>query len=263
MFSCLVAALLAQAPVATAPGAPPASENTLSGSVALGAVVLTGNSDTTTFAFGTTVTKTTPDWTYGFKASAAYGRSTDPNTKKESTNAANGSASLRGARRLGDLISIYLEGVVDADHLKSIEWRPQGEAGASFQLVDKKDGDFQTQALRVDFGFRGGYEYRFQYYADNPADIHHLDGQTIAAPKVGFAARYAFNRNAVLTDEFNLLLNIPDGPRGLLTNVIKLATRIQSFLTFAVSYGIADDTKPPPGKVKLDTTLTVALEGTF
>jgi hypothetical protein len=259
VFPCVIAALLAQAPVATTPGAPPAAESTLSGSVALGGVVLTGNSETTTFAFGTSLTKKTPDWIYGFKASAAYGRSTDPSTGVESTSAANGSASLRAARRFGDLLAVYLEGVVDTDHLKSIEWRPAGELGASFQLVDKKEGDFQTQALRVDFGFRGGYEYRFQYY---PTPVN-LPDQTIAGPKAGFALRYAFSREAVLSDELNALVNIPDGPRLLLTNVIKLATRIESSLTFAVSYGISEDTEPPPGKKNLDTTLTVALEMTF
>ena len=35
---------------------------------------------------------------------------------------------------------------------------------------------------------------------------------------------------------------------------------IYGTLSFAVSYGIAEDSSPPPGKKQLDTTLTLALE---
>ncbi len=261
MFCSVVAVLLAQAPVATTPGAPSAAsaESSTTGTVSLGGMLLTGNSQSASLAFGSTLTRKTPDWIYGFKASAAYGRSTDPATGVESTSALNGSASLRGARRLNPVLAIYVEGIVDSDHLKSIEWRPQGEVGLSLQLIDRKDGDFQTESLRVDLGGRGGYEYRFQYY---PTPVN-LPDVTIAAPNAGVAARYAFTRDTVIGDELTALLNIPDGPRLLLGNVVKLSTRLHSSLTFAVSYGIAEDTSPPPGKKQLDTTLTVALEMTL
>jgi len=260
MLSCLVAALLAQAPVATAPGAPPASaEDSFSGTVTAGAVVLTGNSETTTFTLGSAFNRKTPDWIYGFKASGTYGRSNDPATNVETTNALNGSASARGARRFGPIVAIYLEAAVDTDHLKSIEWRPAGEAGVSLQLVDRKEGDFQAESLRLDFGFRGGYEYRFQYYPTH----ENLPDVTIAAPKVGAAWRYAISRETIVGDEVTALLNLPDGPRLLLTNVVKLSTQLYRKLSFAVSYGIQEDTKPPPEKKKLDTTLTVAFEMTI
>jgi putative salt-induced outer membrane protein YdiY len=259
MLVFLVASLLAQAPVATTPGAPQAAQASWSGTVTLGAVVLTGNSQTTTLAFGSALKRETPDWIYGFKASAAYGRSTDPITGAESTSALNGSVSLRAARRLSQLVSIYLEGDVDTDHLKSIEWRPTGEAGASLQLLDKRDGDFQTAALRVDLGMRAGNEYRFQYYP-TPSN---LPDAAIAAPKAGVAVRYALRSDTVVTDELTALINIPDGPRLLLGNVVKLSTQIYRTLGFAFSYGIAEDSSPPPGKKQLDTTLTVALEMTL
>ena len=259
MLASILAVLIAQAPVATAPGAPPAAGSTLSGTVSLGIATLTGNSDSTTLSFGAAMTRKTPDWIYGFKASGAYGRSTDPNTGVESVNALNASGAVRGARRLSPLVAVYLEGIVDTDHLKSIEWRPAGEGGVSFQLVDEKDGDFQTRSLRVDFGFRGGYEYRFQYY---PVPLN-LEDQTIAAPKGGFSIRYAFSREAILADELNLLVNLPDGPRLLLTNVVKLSTQVYRMLAFSVSYGISEDSAPPPGKKNLDTTLMLALEMTY
>ena len=260
MLSCVLATLLAQAPVATTPGAPPASATTaMTGTLALGASILTGNSQTTTFTFGSALTWKTPDWIYGFKASGAYGRSTDASTGVESTNALNGAVALRGARRVTEVTAIYLEAVAEMDHFKSIEARPAGELGASLQLVDRKEGDFQTEALRLDLGFRAGYEYRFQYY---PNAVN-LPDQAIAAPKVGLAIRYAISRTAVFGDEVSVLVNLPDGPRLLLNNVAKLSTQLYKVVSFAVSYGIAQDSSPPPGKKQLDTTLTLALEMTL
>ena len=185
--------------------------------------------------------------------------STDPVTDVTSTNALNGAFSVRGARRIDPVVAIYLEGLVESDHLKSIEWRPSAEAGVSLQLVDRKEGDFQTEGVRVDLGVRGGYEYRFQYY---PTPVN-VDDVTILAPKAGLVVRHAFSRAAVLGDELSVLVNLPDGPRLLLNNVIKLSTQLYTRISFSVSYGIAEDSSPPPGKKQLDTTLTVAFETTF
>ncbi|HZX96888.1 MAG TPA: DUF481 domain-containing protein [Myxococcales bacterium] len=257
MISCIISALLAQAPVAAAPGAPAAAEgSTTTGNVAAGAIVLTGNSQTTTFSVGAAFSRKTPDWIYGFKASAAYGRSTDPATGVRSTTALNGSAALRGERRFTPVTSLYLQGIADTDHLKSVEWRPAAEGGVSFYLVDQKEGDFQSAAFRLDLGFRGGREYRFQYYPT----VVNLPDETIAAPAAGFAGRYALSRDTIFTDELSALVNVPNGPRLLLTNVAKLTTRLVRTLSFSVSFGIAEDSSPPPGKLDLDTNLTVSFE---
>src|SRR5262249_23518776 len=197
MLSCVLAALMAQAPVSTAPGAPPAAApaSQLTGTIGAGAAILTGNSESTTFTFSSALTWKLPDWIYGFKASGVYGRSTDPNNGVESTSALNGSVALRGARRLNEVIAIYLQGIVDTDHLKSIEWRPTGELGVSLQLVDRKEGDFQTEALRLDFGFRGGKEFRFQYY---PSPLN-IPDQTIPPPNARAPLRYPVTPATILT----------------------------------------------------------------
>ncbi|MFL5452716.1 MAG: DUF481 domain-containing protein, partial [Myxococcales bacterium] len=106
---------------------------------------------------------------------------------------------------------------------------------------------------------RGGREYRFQYY---PTPVN-LDDRAIAAPTAGFAFRYAFTQDTIFSDEAVALVNIPDGPRLLLTNLAKLTTRLVQRLSFLASYGIAEDTSPPPGKRNLDSTLTLALEAIF
>ncbi|MFL5412041.1 MAG: DUF481 domain-containing protein [Myxococcales bacterium] len=261
MISCLVSALLAQAPVATAPGAPPAAESgpTISGNLAFGAIILRGNSETATFTFGSAGQHKTATWIFGYKVSAAYGRSTDPTTAVSSTTALNGALSMRADRRLNRAVAVYVEAAADTDHLKSNEARPTGEGGVSFRVADVKEGDFQTEALRLDAGFRAGREYRFQYY---PTRVN-LDDRAIAAPTAGFAFRYAFTHDTIFSDEAVALVNIPEGPRLLLTNVAKLSTRLAQRLSFLASYGIAEDSSPPAGKSNLDTSLTFALEATF
>ncbi|MFL5426913.1 MAG: DUF481 domain-containing protein, partial [Myxococcales bacterium] len=64
-------------------------------------------------------------------------------------------------------------------------------------------------------------------------------------------------------DEAVALVNIPEGPSLLLTNIAKLSTRLAQRLSFLASYGIAEDSSPPARKSNLDTSLTFALETTF
>src|SRR5262249_4528260 len=128
---------------------------------------------------------------------------------------------------------------------------PAGELGISFQLVDVKEGDFQTQSLRVDLGFRGGYEYRFQYYP-TPGNLPDV---TIAAPTGGFSYRYAFTKETVLEDDLTAVLNLPDGgPRLLLHNTITFSARLLRSLTLPISHRIPDTRVPPRARGARATT---------
>jgi hypothetical protein len=73
MIGCVLSVLLAQAPVIATAGTPPAAapEDSLTGNLSFGAIVLTGNSQTATFSFASAAVRKTPDWIYGFKATAA------------------------------------------------------------------------------------------------------------------------------------------------------------------------------------------------
>src|SRR4051812_14529418 len=137
MISCIISALLAQAPVAAAPGAPAAAGGTPPpGTVGAGARVLPGNSQTTTFSVGAAFPRKPPDGIYGFKASAAYGRSTDPATGVRSTTALNGSAALRGERRVTPAASPSPPGIAGPDPPNSVETRrPPAGGGLVFALA--------------------------------------------------------------------------------------------------------------------------------
>ena len=76
----LLALLLAQTNPATpptdSPQKPPPAPVTWSGTVALGLIALTGNSKTLTFSTNSEFERRSPDWIWGIKTFAAYGRNT-------------------------------------------------------------------------------------------------------------------------------------------------------------------------------------------
>src|SRR5438874_7416939 len=116
MLAALLAALLAQTPPAEAPV-------TWTGSVALGLISLTGNSQTVTFSTTGSFERKSPEWIWGLKAMAAYGQSTAPGATSQVTAMA-AALQARGDRRLSEVVSLYLLLGIDTDHLKSIEARP-------------------------------------------------------------------------------------------------------------------------------------------
>ena len=257
LLAALVASLLAQA----TPPAPAATSPTWSGTVALGAIVLTGNSQTLTFSTNAALERKSTEWIWGVKAFAAYGQSTAAGATSEVT-ALNAGLQLRGDRRLTDQLSLYLLAGIDTDHLKSIEARPFGELGLSYIWFDVKEGDLQKTTLRTDLGFRYGREYRFQYYPtrigpDQDPAFAEVD---IVAPRLGLFYRYAFNKEVIFTEDASALANVSGQARVLFTSTSKLSARLTEKLSLGVGFVVNDDTVPPKGKVPTDTALTVGLE---
>jgi hypothetical protein len=254
MLTPLLAVLLAQA----TPTAPPA--DTWSGTVALGLIALTGNSRTVTFSTNAALERKTTEWIWGVKASAAYGQNTPAGAAASQVSALAASFQARGDRRLSELLSLYLLAGVDTDHLKSIEWRPFGEVGLSVLWWDTKEGDLQKSTFRTDLGFRYGREYRFDYYPVPPAPRLPATEVDIVAPRVGALYRYAFNKDVIFSEEVSGLFNLSGAARLLFTSTTKVSARLVGKVSLGVSYVVADDTEPPPGKVATDTALTVGLE---
>ena len=253
LLAPLLAALLAQAQTPAAP-----APVTWSGTAAVGVISLTGNADTQTFSANAALQRKSTDWIWGFKASGAYGRASPAGGGDPQVTAMMASAEARGDRRFGDTLSLYLLLGVDADHLKSIEGRPVAELGVSQIWFDDKIGDFQKSTLRTDLGFRGGREYRFQYY---PAQMD-LPDVDMLAPRVGVFYRYAFTKDVIFSEEASALVNVVGDTSGrtLLTSTTKLSSHLTRTLSFGVGFAVNHDTQPPPPKVKTDTALTVGLE---
>ena len=244
---------------AAAAAAPP-NPVTWAGTVALGLIALTGNSQTVTFATNAAFERKSPEWILGIKATAQYGQTTAAGADSSAVTALAAGVQARGDRRLSQLTSLYLLGGIEADHLKAVEARPFAEVGVSLLWFDEKVGDLQKQSFRTDLGFRYGREYRFQYYPTRigPSDPA-FAAVTIAAPRVGAFYRYAFNKDVIFSQEVSLLGNVIDG-RLLFTSTSKLSSRLTERVGLGVSFVANDDTIPAKGKVPLDTALTVGLE---
>lgn len=248
--------------LAQAPATPPPSPVTWAGTVALGLISLTGNSETLTFSTNAALERKSPDWIWGIKASGAYGRGRSAGDAPAQVTALNATFQARGDRRFDDKLSLYLMTGVDTDHLKSIEWRPFGELGLSVIWWDRKEGDFQKTTLRTDLGFRYGREYRFQYYpvqvsANQDPALAEVD---VVAPRLGAFFRYAVNKEVIFTEEVSALGNVSGTARLLFTSTSKATARLTGKVSLGLGFVVNDDSEPPKGKVPVDTALTVGVE---
>jgi hypothetical protein len=128
------------APAATPPVVPAAApvppDVIWSGTVGLGLIALTGNSQTITFSTNAAIERKSKLWIWGLKASAAYGQNEAPGGTSSQVTALNGMFQARGDRRFTDTTSLYLLAGVDTDHLASIESRPFGEVGVALIWFD-------------------------------------------------------------------------------------------------------------------------------
>jgi hypothetical protein len=241
---------------------PPAPEPAWAGTITVGLIALTGNSQTLTFSSNAALERKTSEWIAGVKAFAAYGQSTTPTNGVNQVTALNAGIQARGDRRFSDQLSAYLLAGIDADHLKSIESRPFGEVGISLIWFDTRESELQKSLFKTDLGFRYGREYRFQYYPmqlsarQDPA----LDTVTVAAPRIGAFFRYAINKDVIFTEDASALQNLAGESRLIVVSTTKLAARLSPKVSLGLSYVVQEDTAPPKGKVQTDTTMNIGLE---
>jgi hypothetical protein len=248
-------ALLALLVPALAVADPPKAE--WKGSVSAGLILLTGNSETTTFTGAAALSRETFGWILSAKAAGAYGRTRPPAGGEASTTALNAGVLLRADRKFGERWTVFAAGGVETDHVASVEYRTAAELGVSALWVEEKQDDWVRLGLRTDLGARYGYEARYAYYGDPTGP---QPGQELIAPRLGLAFRYAFSKEVFFTEEAEALANLSGAERYLVKSVSKVSARLNTLLTLGVGYTVAHDTAPAPGKEKTDTALTVLLE---
>jgi hypothetical protein len=256
-----------------APAAPPASsaekkdeppkEDPWRGSVGLGLIALSGNSSTLTFNGLASAERKTARWIYSLKAQGVYGRSRLPPTETEPERsqvvALGAGIQLRADRRFGPVVSGYLLGGAETDHVKSVEVRGTGEAGVGLSWWDVTHADGRVSSLRTDLAFRFSRETRFQYYPTR-LDLPDVD---LGGPRVALALRYGLSKDIIFTQEADAVPNVLGESRLLVTSTSKLSARLTESLAINTSLGVQYDSAPPPGKVSTDTTLAASLEVAF
>ncbi len=257
------AAKVAGVPLTTAPAgkAAPAAPSaaTWSGTAGLGLISVTGNAKALTFSANATVERKSQEWIFTAKANGAYGTAQPAGSSTSQVNALSAAGQLRADRRFSLLLSIYLLGGLETDHVQSVELRGYGEAGAALIWWDLKEADFSKGFFRTDLGFRYSKESRFQYYPT----VQGLPGVTLIAPRFGLAFRYALNKGIIFTEDAEVMPNVTGDSRVLVNSQSKLSTRLTDGVSLGVGFLVKYDSAPAPSRVSTDTSLIVGLEVAF
>ncbi|MCA2978284.1 MAG: DUF481 domain-containing protein [Myxococcaceae bacterium] len=265
-----IADRLAPAPAPAAPAAPataPAA-GAWAGTAGLGLSLLGGNTQTITLTANVALDRKWELWTLGIRATGAYGV-TNPDTTLNSTTTAQtvarrAGATVRGDRSLGTIGGAFVLAGAEFDHVKSIESRSFGEAGASFKLFDEKEGDLERLFLRFDLALRGGYETRWIYFpASTPPKDYAI---ALLAPRVAGMFRWALNKNFRFSEDLEVLpfLLAPVSGRFLINSNTKVNARITDNVSLTLGFLLNIDTQPPAANLRsFDYALTAGAEAAF
>lgn len=254
----LAAALLL--PLAAPAEAPAPRPVAWKGTVGAGLIVLTGNSDTTTFTGSAAASRETFGWILSAKLAGAYGENHSAADGASQVSAYAAGGQLRLDRKFGERWTVYALGGLETDHVASVEYRTIGELGVAAQWLDRKEADWQRLALRTDLGFRYGYEARHQYYGTPQGP---LPGVELVAPRLGAAFRYGFSKEVFFTEEAEVVPALTGASRVQVKSAAKLSSRLTQAVTLGVGYTVAFDSRPAAGKERTDTALTALLEVGF
>lgn len=261
---------------AVAASAPSASG--WAGSAGVGFAFITGNTQTLTLTGNVAVDKKWTDWALGIRLSGAYGLANP--TANVTTSVANVTArraagTIRGDRSFGSgLVAVFVLGGAEFDHMKNIEFRGLGEAGASFTFFNKKEADYEKLFLRADIAARAGYETRYQYFPGAGLNAKAVDpyGIIILAPRAAVSFRWGINKHVKFSQELEFIpfLLAPDFGRLLLNSTTKFNARITENLALQFGVLLAYDSKPPGpaqgtagARLPLDASITGGVELAF
>lgn len=234
------------------------------GTLGAGVILLTGNTNTTTFNGAAAAQREFSGWILGSKASGVYGRSRPVDRAQPAqTVALAASGQLRADRKFAEHFTVYALGGADTDHVASVEVRGYGEGGLGYAWLDRKwEGDREL-FLRTDLGVRYVKEWRRQFYATDTAPVGDLPDLEQALPRAGAAFRYAFSKEVVLTEDAEVLASVSGGERYLAKSATKLVSRLFASTSFGLMYAVTYDSAPAPGKVRTDSALGATLEVAF
>ncbi len=268
-----IADVIAPRPVVGAPTAVAApKEEHWRGNVGLGLSYITGNSQTLTMTGNIAVDRKWDAWAMGVRLSGAYGLA-NPDTNaagnSSATTARRAAGTVRGDRTFGEsFAAIFVLAGSEFDHMKNIESRSIGEAGAGLTFFNKKEGDLEKLFLRLDLALRSGYETRIQYFPVLGRVENY--GIVILAPRAAVAFRWAFSKDVRVSEdlEFIPFLLAPTSGRLLINNVTKLNARLTENLALTTALTLNFDSMPPEGAGGLtrkptDVALTVGVEAAF
>ncbi|MBZ4418338.1 DUF481 domain-containing protein [Myxococcus sp. RHSTA-1-4] len=250
----------AAAPAAPAAAAPAERKDVWDVTLGAGLISLTGNASTFTFSGLASAQRKTEHWIYAVKAFGAYGRSRPPEVEGDEAVsqvvALNAGVEIRGDRRFTQVLSGYLLGGAETDHVKSVESRSYGEGGLGVLWWDEKSPEGKESYLRTDAAFRYAYETRFQYYPTR-LDLEDVD---LGGPRFGAVFRYGLSKDVLFKEDVEVIVSVIGDSRMLLNSQTQLSVGLTEALSLSTSFQVKHDSEPPQGKVSTDTALALNLE---
>lgn len=247
---------------AGAPAEPPPPE--WKGTLGAGVILLTGNTNTLTFNGAAAAQREWSGWILAARATGVYGRTrpVDP-AERAQTVALAGTAQLRGDRKFTEHFTAYLLAGADTDHVASVEVRGYGEGGLGYAWLRRKwEGDREL-FLRTDAGLRHVSESRRQYFATPTAAVGDLPDLEQTLTRGGVALRASLSKDVVFSEDAEVLASVAGGERYLAKSTAKLVSRLLGAVSFGVTWLVAWDSAPAPGKVETDTSLGATIEVSF
>lgn len=237
--------------------------NVWAGTASLGLIALSGNASTITVSALAAAERRTEHWIFSSKAFGTYGRSRPPESTGEDLPsqvvALAAGLQLRGDRRFTQIVSGYLLGGGETDHVKSIEGRGFGEGGLGLLWWDEKRPDGSLSTLRTDLAFRYTHEWRFQYFPTR-MDLPDVD---LGGPRLGLAFRYGLNKDIIFSEDAEVLPSVLEGSRVLFNSRSQLISKLTEALAVSAGFLVQYDSAPPPGKRTTDTTLSFSFDVGF
>ncbi len=235
------------------------------GSAGISLIALFGSANSITVQTSMNAARETRNWISQFTAAGTYGQTSEQGGKTKIV-AMDSKVSLRGDYRFSMKYSGFILVGLEADHIRSIEARPYEETGLSIIWLDKTEKDFVKARIVTDTAFRFGREMRFQYYDSSFNRVpENLPDEPIVAPSFRASARYALDKNVVLTQEVDVQYTaiVVDKTRTQANSKTKLTARLISSLGVAITYNVNYDSRPAPGKQSRSSTLSLGLETSF
>jgi hypothetical protein len=259
---------LAEAAERISPPPPPEAAKTdplkWTSNVTAGMTWVTGNVTSFSFVGNASTTRKVDKTIFVGKAFAGYGEKLiDPASGPNEVLLYNMGASAQFDYRFTPLISAFLGAGVDADHVKSIEYRLYGDAGLGVLWIDAKDGtgdkQYQKALLKTDLNIRVQPESRFQYY---PVPMQ-LDDSLLVGPRLAGVFAYGVTSSITFREEVEVLPNVLGQPRVLINSLSRVSVGLNTLLAFNASYSVKFDSQPAEGKKPVDAVLSLGLEANF
>jgi hypothetical protein len=243
---------------------PPPKADVWDVTVGMGLIFISGNASTVTLNGLATAERKTEHWIYSVQASGAYGESRAPTLEGqvEAPNqvvALNAALQLRADHRFTPLLSGYLLGQGETDHVKSVEFRGSGEAGLGVIWWDVKRPNGSESFLRTDLALRYARETRFQYFPTRTD----LPDVSLGGPRAGATFRHGLTKDIAFVEEVSVMPSLIEGSRLLVTNQAQLNVRLTRALAVTTTFLVQYDSQPAEGKFPTDTSLSVSASVTF